>query len=86
MSAPGLADRPRLFAGRPPTEIGRKVADRRPSERPRGGRLTLEQTLDCVWEGVRADGAADCPVCSAGMAVSPDGRHATCRGCGSRLG
>lgn len=47
-----------------------------------GGGLTLEERLDCVWEGLRADGAAECPVCHGGMAV---GAAARCDSCGSRL-
>ena len=48
-----------------------------------GGRLTLEQLLDSVWEGLQADGAAECPLCHHRVA-----RHATggqCGGCGSVL-
>ena len=39
-----------------------------------GGRLTLEQRLDGVWEGLHAAGAADCPVCGSrmdGKAMAP---------------
>ena len=47
-----------------------------------GGRLTLEQRLDRVWEGLRSDGAAECPVCHGRM----EGRGpARCRDCGSEL-
>ena len=61
-------------------------------ERPRrerancsdGGRLTLEQRLDGVWEGLHAAGAADCPVCGARMEGAGDGT-ARCGGCGSSL-
>jgi hypothetical protein len=49
-----------------------------------GGRLTLEQRLDGVWEGLHAAGVADCPVCSARMEGSGDG-SARCGGCGSTL-
>ena len=44
-----------------------------------GGRLTLEQVLDGVWEGLHAAGVADCPVCGGEMLSSG------CRGCGSSL-
>jgi len=47
-----------------------------------GGRLTLEQKLDSVWEGLRADGAAECPVCGGHMEGL---EHARCTGCGSEL-
>lgn len=44
-----------------------------------GGRPTLEQRLEGVWEGLRAAGVADCPVCGARM------ERSGCRGCGSVL-
>jgi ribosomal protein L37AE/L43A len=49
-----------------------------------GGRLTLEQRLDGVWEGLHAAGVADCPVCGARMEGVGDG-SARCGGCGSTL-
>ena len=49
-----------------------------------GGRLTLEQRLDGVWEGLHAAGVADCPVCDARMEGTGDGA-ARCGGCGSVL-
>jgi hypothetical protein len=48
-----------------------------------GGRLTLGQKLECVWEGLSAAGAAPCPLCGGRML-----RHAEaarCTGCGSTL-
>jgi hypothetical protein len=49
-----------------------------------GGRLTLEQRLDGVWEGLHAAGAADCPVC--GGRMEDTGEDAgRCGGCGSSL-
>jgi hypothetical protein len=51
--------------------------------RPGGRKLTLEQRLQGAWEGLRADGAADCPVCHAPL-VARDGGGA-CDSCGSRL-
>ena len=83
MSAPALTERSQRLTA-PPGEIGRTDADRRSSERSGGGGLTLEQRLDGVWEDLRADGAADCPVCEASMSLSAEG-HAVCGGCGSRL-
>ena len=47
-----------------------------------GGRLTLEQRLDSVWEGLRAVGAAECPVCGGRMEGL---EHARCTSCGSEL-
>jgi hypothetical protein len=55
----------------------------RPRSRSGGGRLTLEQRLDSVWEGLRATGAADCPVC--GGAMEHANHAAECRDCGSAL-
>ena len=49
-----------------------------------GGRLTLEQRLDGVWEGLHAAGVADCPVCGGRMKGGADGA-ARCAGCGSSL-
>ncbi len=51
-----------------------------PLASPDGGRLTLEQQLDGVWEGLAASGRAACPVCEAQM-----GRTGVCGSCGSRL-
>jgi hypothetical protein len=51
--------------------------------RPDGGsRLTLEQRLDSVWEGLRAGGAAACPVCGGQMKGL---EHARCTTCGTEL-
>jgi hypothetical protein len=49
-----------------------------------GGRLTLEQRLDGVWEGLHAAGVADCPVCGDRMEDTGDG-SGRCGGCGSSL-
>jgi hypothetical protein len=59
----------RRLAGHPARPVG-------------GGRLTLEQRLDSVWEGLRADGAAECPVCRGRMEGSAPAR---CQDCGSEL-
>jgi hypothetical protein len=48
-----------------------------------GGGLTLEQRLDSVWEGLRAAGAAACPVC--GHRMDSDGDVGHCGGCGTTL-
>ncbi len=56
-----------------------------PSHARSGGRLTLEQRLDSVWEGLRAGGAPACPVCQAELgALARDG-VVRCGGCGSTL-
>jgi hypothetical protein len=48
-----------------------------------GSRLTLEQSLDRVWEGLFAVGAADCPLCGERMERSREG--GACSGCGTHL-
>jgi hypothetical protein len=52
----------------------------------RGGRLTLERRLGEAWEGLAADGVAECPLCRGSM-VRPAGAAgpARCEGCGSTL-
>ena len=48
-----------------------------------GGRLTLGQLMNSVWEGLHAAGAAGCPACGGRMQrVGGEGR---CGGCGSSL-
>ena len=48
-----------------------------------GGRLTLEQRISSVWEGLHAAGAAECPVCRGRMERA--GSAAVCRSCRSRI-
>jgi len=48
-----------------------------------GGRLTLEQRLDRVWEGLLAAGAAECPLCGAEMQHAGDAGR--CSSCGTTL-
>jgi hypothetical protein len=52
-----------------------------------GGRVTLEERLNSVLDGVRTNGSSECPVCHARMARTPVGSPAgaDCGGCGSRL-
>jgi hypothetical protein len=52
-----------------------------------GGRLTLEQRLDGVWEGLHAAGVADCPLCAGPMEAAGEGaaRCGRCGRCGSSL-
>jgi hypothetical protein len=47
-----------------------------------GGRFTLEQRLDSVWEDLRTGGAAECPVCGGRMEGV---EFARCASCGSGL-
>jgi hypothetical protein len=52
------------------------------------GRLTLDELITGVWEGLAVRGAVDCPVCASPMALSSHGdgkQTASCLGCGSRL-
>jgi hypothetical protein len=70
------------LSGRSAEEALRRRSARCPGRSDGGGRLTLEQRLDSVWEGLRADGAAECPVCGGQMEGL---EHARCNGCGSEL-
>lgn len=63
-------------------DLGRTRADRR-GDSSGGGRLTLEQLLDGVWEGLHADGAAECPACGGRMSRVEAG--GACSGCGTML-
>ena len=78
--SPAVATRP-LLDCRSPRTIGRADASLRPPDSSGGGGLTLEARLDCVWEGLRADGAAECPVCHGCMDAA-----GVCCSCHSRLG
>lgn len=60
-------------------------AARRPDNCSQRGRLTLEQRLAGVWEGLTAAGVAACPLCGAEMRGEPGGAAGRCDGCGSRL-
>jgi hypothetical protein len=81
---PAVAERPLPVRDLPRT-IGRADASWRSPDSSGGGGLTLEARLDCVWEGLRADGAADCPLCGGQMAAGPPGQAARCAHCRSRL-
>ncbi len=70
------------------TEPGRRslLETARPQRRSQcsdGSRLTLEQSLASVWEGLLAVGAADCIVC--GERMERDGAAGECGGCGTRI-
>jgi hypothetical protein len=52
---------------------------------PAGGRLTLEQMLEGVWEGLCAGGTAACPVCHGEMGPGAAGTAAHCQDCGASL-
>jgi hypothetical protein len=65
-----------------PSETG---PDARMAGVPAGGRLTLGQLLDGVWEGLHAGGAARCPMCHGEMRRSSAQAAARCAGCGTTL-
>ena len=75
-----------LTAGTAPLPLDQDFALREEHEEPRnsdGGRLTLGQLVDSVWEGLHAAGAAGCPVCGGRMERSATvGR---CGRCGSAV-
>jgi hypothetical protein len=50
-----------------------------------GGRLTLGQLLDGVWEGLHAGEVAECPVCRGQMSAPSGTGVARCGSCGSTL-
>lgn len=53
------------------------------------GRLTLDDLIVGVWEGLAVRATVPCPVCQGRMIARerPDGsRHGVCRDCGTRLG
>ena len=84
MSGAALAERPaRLFVD-PPRKVG-SAGVRRPFDSSGGGRLTLEQRLDGVWEGLLADGAAECPLCRGPLVGSVGDPGASCDDCGTSL-
>jgi len=49
----------------------------------RGSRLTLDERLSSVWEGLLAAGFADCPLCDGRM--ERDGDAGRCADCGTTL-
>lgn len=75
--------------GAPDRDALRRQLAGHPARPVDGGRLTLEQRLDSVWEGLRRDGAAECPVCHGRMERTGEGPEgigpARCGDCGSEL-
>jgi hypothetical protein len=57
-------------AGRARTSFADQQSD---SPVPGGPRLTLDERMSRVWEGLRATGTADCPVCRGHMERSGHG-------------
>jgi hypothetical protein len=84
--SPAVAGRPRLFRDSPES-FGTGTAPRRPRGCSDGGRLTLEQRLERVWEGLPAAGVAEataaCPVCQGRMRRR--GAACACDSCGATL-
>jgi hypothetical protein len=77
------------LAGERPRREGFDLEQRLRRERSQncsdGGRLTLEQRLDRVWEGLRAAGTADCPMCGGRMERAQAVEAARCGSCGTVL-
>jgi hypothetical protein len=84
--SPAVAGRPRLFRDSSDS-FGTGPAPRRSRGCSDGGRLTLEQRLERVWEGLPAAGVAEaaaaCPVCQGRMRRR--GAVCACDSCGSTL-
>jgi hypothetical protein len=51
------------------------------------GRLTLDELITGVWEGLAVRGAVECPVCASSMSLGSHGEQqmGSCLGCGSEL-
>jgi hypothetical protein len=71
-------------------EVRRRPQIDAPRNKPRqrsqcadGNRLTLGQSLDRVWEGLVAVGAASCPMCGTHMERS--GTGGSCGNCGTTI-
>jgi hypothetical protein len=77
---PLVTDRPR----REGFDLEQRLRRERSSNCSDGGRLTLEQRLDGVWEGLRAAGVAECPLCGSRMDAGAEG-DGHCGGCGTTL-
>ena len=50
-----------------------------------GGRFTLEQRLDRVWEDLLAAGAAECPLCGSEMSRPAGAGSGRCTDCGTSI-
>jgi len=68
-----------------PTSLptGPREAGHEPHPRSGGDRLTLEASLERIWEGLLAAGAAECPICGGALEWSRHG--GACSGCDSRI-
>ena len=74
-----LTERPPLYLDSPP-KLGKADAFQHSPDCSGGGRLTLLERLDSVWEGLHADGAAECPLCHERMSrtAAPGGECGSC--------
>jgi DnaJ-class molecular chaperone len=74
---------------RPEDDAGRWLAaagfaDQQPDGfASRDARLTLEERISSVWEGLSSTGTADCPVCRGTLERA--GHRGVCTSCGSSL-
>ncbi len=84
MSGAALFHPPPRLSVDHPRKLG-SAGVRRPFDSSDGGRLTLEQRLDGVWEGLCAGGAAECPLCRGQMIGVTAESKARCGDCGSSL-
>ena len=79
---------PMRFGDPAPTKAAALALQRRtpsgPAPGPAGGRLTLDETLVGVWEGLLARRTVRCPVCHA-EAMAPSGGGGRCGACRSEL-
>ena len=69
---------------RPPGRRRPDAAGTGRAQRPLGGRLTLAEKLAGIWEGLHADGVAQCPVCQGPIERSAP-THGECTRCGTRV-
>ena len=84
MSAVAAPPRPAQLPLSPQRQSpGTRAPQRAPRRAHGGGRLTLEQRLDRVWEGLLAAGAAECPLCGSEMKKTAEAGH--CEACGTAL-
>ena len=80
-----LVTRPRRLRDSSSCTVGRTGALSGAPAPSGGDGLTLEQLFQGVWEGLRAGGAAECPVCAEHMRLALGAERAHCAGCASTL-
>jgi len=87
-TATKTSKRRRPGQGRLPLELRPERPDKAPARRTGGAcsdgeRLTLDQRISSVWEGLTAVGVGECLVCNSRMEWRGD--HGHCSACGTRL-